>query len=62
MVVATEREVLQSITRHYDSEAESVEKLVQLADDESKGCHFRVGKREVQHHRCGSPRGLRPCP
>jgi len=35
MVVATERDVLQSITRHYDSEAESVEKLVaQLADDE----------------------------
>ncbi|MEM1070057.1 MAG: ATPase, T2SS/T4P/T4SS family [Planctomycetota bacterium] len=35
MVVATERDVLQSITRHYDSESESVEKLVQqLADDE----------------------------
>lgn len=35
MVVATEQDVLQSITRHYDSEAESVEKLVQqLADDE----------------------------
>ena len=35
MVVATERDVLQSITRHYDSETESVEKLVQqLADDE----------------------------
>ncbi|MDB4676959.1 ATPase, T2SS/T4P/T4SS family [bacterium] len=35
MVVATERDVLQSITRHYDSETESVEKLVQqLADDD----------------------------
>ena len=35
MVVATEQDVLQSIIRHYDSEAESVEKLVQqLADDE----------------------------
>ncbi|MCP4888287.1 ATPase, T2SS/T4P/T4SS family [Rubripirellula sp.] len=35
MVVATERDVMQSITRHYDSETESVEKLVQqLADDE----------------------------
>ena len=35
MVVATERDVMQTITRHYDSETESVEKLVQqLADDE----------------------------
>jgi type IV pilus assembly protein PilB len=35
MVVATERDVLQAISRHYDSEAESVEKLVaELADDE----------------------------
>ncbi len=35
MVIATERDVLQTITRHYDSESESVEKLVQsLADDE----------------------------
>lgn len=35
MVIATERDVLQTIGRHYDSETESVEKLVQqLADDE----------------------------
>ena len=35
MVIATERDVLQTINRHYDSETESVEKLVQqLADDE----------------------------
>ena len=35
MVVATEREVMQTIERHFDSESESVEKLVQaLADDE----------------------------
>ncbi|MGB7324543.1 MAG: ATPase, T2SS/T4P/T4SS family [Rubripirellula sp.] len=35
MVIATERDLLQTITRHYDSESESVEKLVQsLADDE----------------------------
>ena len=35
MVIATERDVLQTISRHYDSETESVEKLVQqLADDE----------------------------
>jgi len=35
MVIATERDVLQAIGRHYDSESESVEKLVQqLADDE----------------------------
>ena len=35
MVIATERDVLQAIGRHYDSETESVEKLVQqLADDE----------------------------
>ncbi len=35
MVVATERDVLQTIGRHYDSEAESVEKLVaELAEDE----------------------------
>jgi type IV pilus assembly protein PilB len=35
MVVATERDVMQTITRHYDSESESVEKLVQqLAEDE----------------------------
>ncbi|MGB1816010.1 MAG: GspE/PulE family protein [Rubripirellula sp.] len=35
MVIATERDVLQTIARHYDSETESVEKLVQqLADDE----------------------------
>ncbi len=34
MVVATERDILQTITRYYDSEAESVEKLVQsLAED-----------------------------
>ena len=35
MVVATERDIAQAVTRHYDSESESVEKLVQqLADDE----------------------------
>ncbi|EMI17404.1 type IV-A pilus assembly ATPase PilB, partial [Rhodopirellula maiorica SM1] len=35
MVVTTEREVLQYITKHFDSESESVEKLVaELADDE----------------------------
>jgi type IV pilus assembly protein PilB len=35
MVVATERDVTQAISRHYDSESESVEKLVQqLANDE----------------------------
>lgn len=35
MVVATERDVMQTIQRHYDSEAESVEKLVaELANDE----------------------------
>ena len=35
MVVATERDILQTLKRHYDSEAESVEKLVaELADDE----------------------------
>ena len=35
MVIATERDVLQAIGRHYDSESESVEKLVQeLAEDE----------------------------
>lgn len=35
MVVATERDVLQAITRHYDSESESVEKLVaMLGEDE----------------------------
>ena len=35
MVVATERDVMQTIGRYYDSETESVEKLVQqLADDE----------------------------
>ena len=35
MIVATERDVMHSIGRHYDSESESVEKLVQqLADDE----------------------------
>ncbi|MGI9473135.1 MAG: GspE/PulE family protein [Rubripirellula sp.] len=35
MIVATERDVMQAISRHYDSESESVEKLVQqLADDE----------------------------
>ncbi len=35
VVVATEREITETITRHYDSESESVEKLVQsLADDE----------------------------
>ena len=35
MVVATERDVMQAISRYYDSESESVEKLVQqLADDE----------------------------
>ncbi len=35
VVVATEREITEAITRHYDSESESVEKLVQsLADDE----------------------------
>ncbi len=35
MIVATERDVLQTISRHYDSEAESVEKLVaELAADE----------------------------
>ena len=35
MVIATERDVLQTISRHYDSETESVEKLIQqLADDE----------------------------
>ena len=35
MVVATERDVMQAISRHYDSESESVEKLVQqLANDE----------------------------
>ncbi|QDT06028.1 Type II/IV secretion system protein [Rubripirellula lacrimiformis] len=35
MVVATERDVLQTITRYYDSESESVEKLVQsLSEDE----------------------------
>ncbi len=34
MVVATERDVMQTIGRYYDSESESVEKLVQqLADD-----------------------------
>lgn len=34
MVVATERDILQTITRHYDSDSESVEKLVQsLAED-----------------------------
>ncbi|MEM6364197.1 MAG: ATPase, T2SS/T4P/T4SS family [Planctomycetota bacterium] len=35
VVVATERDINQTITKHYDSESESVEKLVQeLADDE----------------------------
>ena len=35
MVIATERDVMQSINRHYDSESESVEKLVaELANDE----------------------------
>jgi type IV pilus assembly protein PilB len=35
MVVATERDVMQTIQRHYDSEAESVEKLIaDLEDDE----------------------------
>ena len=35
MVIATERDVIQTINRHYDSEAESVEKLVaELANDE----------------------------
>ncbi|MFK7820203.1 MAG: pilus assembly protein PilB, partial [Planctomycetaceae bacterium] len=35
MVVATERDILQTLKRHYDSEAESVEKLVaELAEDE----------------------------
>ena len=35
MVVATERDIAESVTRFYDSESESVEKLVQqLADDE----------------------------
>ena len=35
MVIATERDVMQSINRHFDSESESVEKLVaELADDE----------------------------
>ena len=35
IVVATERDIAAAVTRHYDSEAESVEKLVQeLADDE----------------------------
>ncbi|TWT82019.1 Type II/IV secretion system protein [Planctomycetes bacterium CA13] len=35
MVVATERDVMQAITKHYDSETESVEKLVaELANDE----------------------------
>ena len=35
MVVATERDILQTLNRHYDSEAESVEKLVaELANDE----------------------------
>jgi type IV pilus assembly protein PilB len=35
VVVATEREISEAITRHYDSDSESVEKLVQsLADDE----------------------------
>ena len=35
MVVATERDIQQTIDRHYDSEAESVEKLVaELANDE----------------------------
>ncbi len=34
VIVATQREIMETITRHYDSESESVEKLVQsLADD-----------------------------
>ncbi|MEM9368627.1 MAG: ATPase, T2SS/T4P/T4SS family [Planctomycetota bacterium] len=36
IVVATERDIAQAITKHYDSEAESVEKLIaDLADDEA---------------------------
>jgi type IV pilus assembly protein PilB len=35
VIVATQREIMEAIARHYDSESESVEKLVQsLADDE----------------------------
>ncbi|QDT09464.1 GspE/PulE family protein [Planctomycetes bacterium K23_9] len=35
MVIATERDIMQTLTRHYDSESESVEKLVaELANDE----------------------------
>ncbi len=35
MIIATERDILQTLTRHYDSESESVEKLVaELANDE----------------------------
>jgi len=38
VIVATEREITEAITRHYDSESESVEKLVQslAADEELK--------------------------
>lgn len=36
VIVATEREISETITRHYDSESESVEKLVQSLEEDSE--------------------------
>ncbi|MEM9827355.1 MAG: ATPase, T2SS/T4P/T4SS family [Planctomycetota bacterium] len=36
MVVATERDITQSVTRYYDSESESVEKLIKTLEDDEE--------------------------
>ena len=68
MVIATERDILQTLNRHYDSESESVEKFIaELAEDEElkaagigigDGEKFNIADAEALSDSCTRPQAV----